>query len=114
MATAASFAEMLDAQLGCTVVPPRAAPRVSNNRPLTSPLFSSELRVEPAPRAVRQAVRPVEAPLPVRLTQQERQTLDDAPDADALRRAYRTLAHRYHPDRHHDRSASEREHLARL
>jgi hypothetical protein len=110
-----SFAELLDANLGCTVVPPPAAPRAWNSRPLTAPIFGFDVRLETAPRAaVRQASAPVEAQVPVRLTRLERQSLDDAPTPDALRRAYRTLAHRYHPDRHQDRSASEREQLARL
>ena len=50
----------------------------------------------------------------MRLTSLERQTLDDAPTLDALRRAYRKLARRYHPDRHPASSLAERERLARL
>jgi hypothetical protein len=98
---------MLDANLGCTVVPP-VAPRAWSSRPLTSPLFAFERPLTPA--------RPVgvEPPLPVHLTSLERQTLEGARTPDALRRAYRTLAHRYHPDRHQGCSAAEREQLARL
>jgi hypothetical protein len=104
---AATFAEILDTHLGCTVVPP-AAPRAWSSRPLTSPLFAFDLRLT--------AARPVavEPTLPARLTSLERQTLDDAQTPDALRRAYRKLAHRYHPDRHPASSLPERERLARL
>ena len=41
-------------------------------------------------------------------------TLDGARTPDALRRAYRTLARRYHPDSHPGTTAAERAHLARL
>jgi hypothetical protein len=105
---AATFAEILDTHLGCTVVPPPAAPRAWSGRPLTSPLFAFELPLTATRRA------PVEPALPAQLTALERQTLDDAPTPDALRRAYRTLAHRYHPDRHPASSLAERERLARL
>ena len=108
MANAGSFAEILDAHLGCTDVPP--APRVWSNRPLTSPLVGFEGPLA----ATRQAPRFIEPPLPIRLSWQERQTLDDAATLDSLRRAYRTLARHYHPDRHQGCSASERERLARL
>jgi hypothetical protein len=94
-------------------VPPPAAPRVWANRPLTAPLFAFEFTLQPArPAAV--APAPAETTLPATLPRLERQALDDAGTPDALRRAYRTLAHRYHPDRHHGRSASDREQLARL
>ncbi|HEV8396721.1 MAG TPA: DnaJ domain-containing protein [Vicinamibacterales bacterium] len=108
MRNGASFSEMLDAHLGCTVVPPPAPPRAWSSRPLTTPLFAFELPLTPA-RPV-----PVEAPLPVHLTSLERQTLEDASTPDALRRAYRALARRYHPDRHQGCSPAEREQLARL
>ena len=107
MQDAATFAEILDTHLGCTVVPP-AAPRAWSSRPLTSPLFAVDLRLT-APRPAT-----VEPTLPARLTSLERQTLDDAKTPDALRRAYRKLAHRYHPDRHPASSLAERERLARL
>jgi hypothetical protein len=90
-------------------VPPPAAPRVWNARPLTAPIFNFEVRLE-APKVS----APIEPPVPTQLTRLERQSLDEAADAEALRRAYRTLAHRYHPDRHQGRSASEREQFARL
>lgn len=107
MPHAATFAEILDTHLGCTVVP-RATPRAWTSRPLTSPLFAFDLPLTAARRA------PVEPALPAQLTSLERQTLDGAPTADALRRAYRALAHRYHPDRHPASSPAERERLARL
>jgi hypothetical protein len=106
MRNGASFAEMLDAHLGCTNVPP--TPRVWSNRPATPALFAFELPLT--------AARParVEAPQPLHLTSPERQTLDDARTPDALRRAYRNLALRYHPDRHQGCSAAEHERLAGL
>lgn len=108
MQDAATFAEILDTHLGCTVVPPPAAPRAWSDRPLTTPLFAFELPLTAARRG------PVEPPLPAQLTSAERQTLDDARTPDALRHAYRKLAHRYHPDRHPASTVAERERLARL
>jgi hypothetical protein len=105
-----SFAEILDAQLGCTPVPPPAP--VRNSRPVTVPLFAFEFPLTPA-RPAPAAARG-EAPLPVRLSALERQSLHEARTPDALRRAYRTLARRYHPDRHQGCSIAEREGLARL
>jgi hypothetical protein len=102
-----SFAEILDAQLGCTNVPP-AAP-VWHSRPVTAPLFAFELPLRPAPAPAR-----VEQPLPVRLSALERQSLHEARTPDALRRAYRKLARRYHPDHHQACGAAERERLSRL
>jgi hypothetical protein len=100
-----SFAEILDTHLGFTPVPP-APPRV-----WTSPL----LAFEPPPAPVRHTAQPrVEPALPLRLSSLERQTLHDAQTPDALRQAYRTLARRYHPDRHPGRSAAEHERLARI
>ena len=110
----ASFAEVLDAHLGCTEVPP--PPRLWSSRPLTSPLFTFE-RPLAAARPVAAAVAApvaVELPRPAVLTSLERRTLDDAPTLDALRRAYRTLARRYHPDRHEGCGVAERDRLARL
>ena len=110
----ASFAEVLDAHLGCTEVPP--PPRVVSSRPLTSPLFAFE---HPLP-SVRPMANPVAAPLltevpvPLALAPSERRTLDDAATLDDLRRAYRTLARLYHPDRHQGRGPLDRERLARL
>ena len=109
-----SFAELLDAQLGCTNVPP-AAP-VWNSRPATAPLFAFELPLTPARPAPAPARAPVpaEPALPVRLTPLDRQSLEEAKTPDALRRAYRSLARRYHPDHHQGCGAAERERLARL
>ena len=112
MQDAATFAEILDTQLGCTLVPP-AAPRASSNRPLTSPLFAFDFARDRLPLSPARRV-PVEPSLPAQLTSRERQTLDDARTPDALRRAYRKLAHRYHPDRHPASSPAERARLANL
>ncbi|HET9267530.1 MAG TPA: DnaJ domain-containing protein [Vicinamibacterales bacterium] len=109
-----SFAEILDSELGCTNVPPAA--RVWSGRPVTAPLFAFELPLtvaRPAPSPF-PAPAPVESGLPVHLTAHDRKAMDDARTPDALRRAYRTLARRYHPDRHQGCSAAERERLARL
>jgi hypothetical protein len=104
-----SFAEILDTHLGCTPVPPPTP--VWSSRPLTTPLFAFELPLT----AQRGTVQPrVEPALPARLTPLERKTLDEAQTPDALRRAYRTLAHRYHPDRHPGCSAADRGRLAHL
>ena len=105
MQDAATFAEILDTHLGCTNVPP---PRAWSSRPLTLPIFAFELPLT--------AARPVsvEPPRPRHLTSLERQALDGARTPDELRRAYRTLARRYHPDRHHGCSPAERERLAHL
>jgi hypothetical protein len=110
----ASFAEVLDAHLGCTEVPP--PPRVFSSRPLTSPLFAFERPLASARATAHPVAAPlrVDPPIPLALTPLERQTLDDAATLDALRRAYRTLARRYHPDRHQGRGPAERERLARL
>ena len=109
-----SFAELLDAQLGCTNVPPPAP--VWNSRPVTTPLFAFELPLTVARPAAAPSPAPVPAApaLPTRLTSLERQSLDEAPTPDALRRAYRKLARRYHPDHHQGCSTAERERLARL
>jgi len=110
----ATFAEVLDAHLGCTDVPPPR--RVWDSRPATSPLFSFERPAAVARPLAASMTAPllVDPPLPAALTTLERRTLDDASTLDALRRAYRTLARRYHPDRHQGCGPVERERLARL
>jgi hypothetical protein len=138
----ASFADVLDAHLGCTQVPP-VRPALSN-RPLTPPLFAFEPTRSSAatprptlgarlhsvasmsPGAGRPArsepVRPTTASL--RLTALEARALealnalgaelDEHLSIDALRRAFRQLARCYHPDCHPGVSAAERERLAQL
>jgi hypothetical protein len=116
MRDGASFAEILETHLGCMVVPP-AAPRGWSNRPLTTPLFAFDFPLTAGHRQAGLKTRshePVEPSRPVHLTSLERQTLEDAQTPDALRRAYRTLAQRYHPDRHPTSSLAERERVARL
>jgi hypothetical protein len=105
-----SFAELLDAHLGCTPVPP-AAPHVWHSRPVTPPLLSLEL---PLTASRRTAVEPLRPAPPARLTALDRQTLDEARTPDALRRAYKQLARRYHPDSHPGCTAAEHARLSRL
>jgi len=128
MRDGASFAEMLDAHLGCTNVPP--PPRAWSTRPLTAPLFAFEFPLETTPHAAPSVASSApprnEPPAPVKvdLTVLERRAfdalnalgagLDDSFTAATLRRAFRTLAHRYHPDRHPGSTAGERERLARF
>jgi hypothetical protein len=120
----ASFADVLDAHLGCTPVPP-VRPALSN-RPLTSALFVFDMPVAAAARPAaaprREPSRPA-APAIVLTTLEQRALralnalgadLDERLSLDTLRRAFRQLAHRYHPDRHPDTSAAEHERLARL
>jgi hypothetical protein len=104
---AATFAEILESHLGCTEVPPPAAPAWTS-RPVTAPLFAFDFPLQ-ATRSVH-----AEAPRPVRLTALERQTLDDARTPAALRHAFMTLARRYHPDSHPGCGPAEHERLARL
>jgi hypothetical protein len=133
---------MLEAELNCTNVPPRAA-HASNawNRPLTSPLFvfdfptpvlhtfDSDRRnaAHAHPRPQGSAAPFTEPPPSARktpLSAREKRSLTalNALGADlgddlslgTLRRAFRRLAHRYHPDRHPGSSAAEVDRLARL
>jgi hypothetical protein len=159
MAGGTTFAELLDAQLNCTAVPP-AAP-VWSNRPVTSALFVFDLPLTPAaqppaPAYVRHqpAVAAAHAAAPdtassasvppaadtagdfvepsfphvsihrSRLTMLEQRALaalnrlgadlDEHLTPATLRRAFKALAHRYHPDRHPGCSADEQARLARL
>jgi hypothetical protein len=107
MRNAGTFAEILDAQLGCTDVPP-AAVRAWRSRPLTAPLFTFALPLTAVP------AEHVEPPLPARLTSLDVKALDDATTRKALRVAFRTLARRYHPDSHPGCSPDDRARLSRL
>jgi hypothetical protein len=115
----ATFAEMLEAELNCT-----QAPDVSGawNRPLTTPLFFFE-RPRPATHAPTHAQAP-SPKKPARLSARDMRSLAALNDLGAglgndlssssLRRAFRQLARRYHPDRHPGSSTAEQQRLARL
>jgi len=151
----ATFADVLEARLGCTDVPP-AGRREPGHRVLTAALFVFELPLAAASAAARlrhpvsqetarderPATRTTErassrdesattttpawpvVSTGIRLTLLERRALaalnrlgaglDEAPSSDTLRRAFRRLAHRYHPDRHPGSSPEESARLARL
>jgi hypothetical protein len=138
----ATFAEMLEAELNCTNVPPPAGHTSSAwHRPLTTPLFvfdfprpvlhtfDSDLRnaAHARPRTQGSAA-PFTEPLPstpkTPLSAREKRSLTalnalgadlgDALSLATLRRAFRRLAHRYHPDRHPGSKAAELDRLARL
>ena len=125
MRDAVTFAEVLEAHLGCTAVPPPPL-RAWNGRPVTAPLFAFELPLtaaRPAPAPPRpEPPRPIAQRL--RLTTMEQRALDalnalgagldDALTPAVLRRAFRVLAHRYHPDRHPGSNTAELDRLARL
>jgi hypothetical protein len=117
VAAAATFAEILESKLDCA-----HAPRTPGawNRPLTTPLFFFE-----QPRAAAFARTHVPAQEKrAKLSAREMQSLTalNALGADlgedlpmiALRRAFRQLARRYHPDRHPGSSAAELQRLSRL
>jgi hypothetical protein len=89
---------------------------VWSGRPVTAPLFAFDRPLTAARRTAvpAEAVAVEPPPLPGGLPAPERRTLDEAATEDALRRAYRILARRYHPDRHPGRSLAERQQLARL
>ena len=151
------FADVLDAELGCTNVPPGGGGSGSGHRVLTAPLFVLEmpfpaardaggglrsalpaagLRVMGrvgAPARPASPTHPQDPPPPrhtpppvpaIRLTRLEARAvealnrmgagLDDRVSLDTLRRAFRRLARRYHPDRHPGTSAVEQDRLARL
>ena len=80
MQDAATFAEMLDAHLGCTNVPP--PPRAWSTRPLTAPLFAFEFPLETTPHAAPSVASSApprnEPPAPVKvdLTVLERRAFD--------------------------------------
>ena len=122
MPAAATFAEILAAELDCTEVPRDAG---AWHRPLTTPLFVFEPLPRPDLRPAaggRRSARKVNVPI---LNPQERQALDalnelgadlliDDLSSSTLRRAFRRLAHRYHPDRHPGADAAEQQRLARV
>jgi hypothetical protein len=119
----ATFAELLETELNCTNVPPRTGHASGAwNRPLTTPLFVFE-----RPRAQDSTTRlteippaPPQTPLSARekhsLTALNRLGADlgECLSPSVLRRAFRRLARRYHPDRHPGSSAAELVRLARL
>jgi hypothetical protein len=132
MRDGATFAQILDAHLGCTDVPPPAA-RVWSSRPATAPLFSFNLPLTAArqnrgwsapPMPAPAPAPPVPAATPIALTPLERRALnalnelgaalDDALTSASLRHAFRALARRYHPDANPGLSAAEHAQLARL
>jgi hypothetical protein len=111
----ATFAEILDAELNCTKMPPGSGRAYgARNRPLTTPLFVFDVW------------KPVAPALNVpRLSAQERRALAALNDLGAdlvieslsstsLRRAFRRLARRYHPDRHPGSTAAEQERMSRV
>lgn len=142
MRNAATFAEMLEAELKCTDVPPRMNHTSSTrNRPLTTPLFAFDfgarrvLQVCDAdprnaaharPRTQGSAAPftkpPSTATIPLSASEKRAMValnalgayLGDDLSVATLRRAFRELARRYHPDRHPQSSAAELERLARL
>ena len=135
-----SFADVLDDALGAVAEPvvDRWPTQGYARQPADPFLFFSlpdftharaPFRHGPAP-FVRDAISMLGAPEPVEmrrparaLTIADRHALDAlnalgarlSPDftAEELRREYRRLAHRVHPDRHHDRSEAERQRLSR-
>ena len=119
--SAVTFAEILEAELHCT-----NDPRASGNgwnRPLTTPLFIFD-RLDP-PRghfAVHAEAPTKERATPLSAIEQRAllalndlgADLDQPLSFKALRRAFRRLARRYHPDRHPGSGSAEQERLARV
>lgn len=123
MPAATTFAEILAAELNCTDVPRDTG---AWNRPLTTPLFVFEpLRSNFCrPGASEQQQRPVRTANVPKLSARERHALNALNELGAdltfehlspstLRRAFRRLAQRYHPDRHPHATADDQQRLAR-
>jgi hypothetical protein len=136
-----TFAEILEAELNCTNVPPRTgnAPG-ARHRPLTSPLFvfdfprpvlhdsdwdlrnAAHARSRTQGSAAPFTEPPSTARTPLNAGEKRALMALNALGADlgddlsvaTLRRAFRRLARRYHPDRHPGSSTAELERLARL
>jgi hypothetical protein len=134
--SAATFAELLEAELKCTNVRHAASAR---NRPLTAALFVFDLPRSAGVAPRRDPLQPFYTPTQeeratgraetpptpkIRLNACERRALAALNDLGAdlgeslslstLRRAFRRLARRYHPDRHPGSSAAEHERMARV
>lgn len=107
---------MLAAQLNCTDVPHA---RGAWSRPLTPPLFIFDLprpAVRVSSAAPRRDMPPLLSPLHIRSLAALNALgagLDECLSPSTLRRAYRRLARRYHPDRHPGSGAAEQQRLAR-
>jgi hypothetical protein len=135
MRSAATFAELLEAELKCTNVRHASS---AWNRPLTAPLFVFDVPRSAGGAPCRDPLAPAYIPtheerarlhteIPatskIGLSDRERQALAVLNDLGAdlgeslslstLRRAFRKLARRYHPDRHPGSSTAEQKRMAR-
>jgi len=125
-----TFADVLDAELGTHAAAPPLRSR-SSDRPITPPLFlfgDPRFHFRPIPIAPVHhsiAARPAPRPGPAtRLKPHEQLALAalnrlgadlaDNISSSELRRAFRRLARRYHPDRHPGSTKAEQQRLSRL